>query len=337
MDEILKDEYYNAKTGYQGFQKFYSKIKEKYPKFKLKDIKAFYDKQEINQISKPIQKIEHDSILALPRIYQMDITFLDDVFKPNKYLTLIEINSRKAFMYPISDRKDSTIVDVLQEFPETIKGLESDDEFNTRRVKNFCDEHDILLITRVANNEHITKHSGNPLGIIDRFTRTIKKMIYRYYNSTGNRYMRDTIPELLDNYNSSINNSGYKPNDVFKKPNLVNKPYVMSELKSALPLENGTRVRVAIQRHTFGKEANVFTKAIFKIDGTRGNKYIIKDGEDIKGYYRPNEILVVNETEKIPDDIKDSVEDDHKKVIIVRKKRREGIDEKNIIEHKRRI
>ena len=156
MNEQLKKEYYNASTGFLGFDKFYKKVKLKYPTLTRQQIKDFYDSQEIVQVTKPVQKLTNHKITALPNNYQMDVTFFNKVFRSNQYLTLIEINSRKAFMYPLPNLKDTTIIDTLKGFPHPLFSLECDNQFNTKRINKYCDDNNIHLFSTISEKNHLT-------------------------------------------------------------------------------------------------------------------------------------------------------------------------------------
>ncbi len=69
--------------------------------------------------------------------------------------------------------------------------------FQVQQLKYlFCDDNDIRLDTSVAKEEHI--NNGNKLGIIDRLVRTLRELIEKYFDITGNRTdnIKDVIKQL---------------------------------------------------------------------------------------------------------------------------------------------
>ena len=65
----------------------------------------------------------------------------------------------------------------------------------------------IKLITNIA---HAT--------IVERFNRTIKKMIYKYLQSTNSKTSVNILPKIIDNYNNSFHSTiEMAPNEVTKE------------------------------------------------------------------------------------------------------------------------
>jgi hypothetical protein len=81
-------------------------------------------------------------------------------------------------------------------------------------VKKF----DIRLDSSAANEGHIS--IGNKLGIIDRFIRTIRELIEKYYDITGHRTdnINDVMKSMIDTYNTKSHRTLNTkiPNQVFK-------------------------------------------------------------------------------------------------------------------------
>ena len=122
-----------------------------------------------------------------------------------------------------SKKKKSEKVSVknIQEFKDEvglIRGLEGDNEFSSAPIKNFCNDNDIRLDTSVAKEEHIS--NGNKLGIIDRLVRTLRELIEKYYDITGNRTdnIKDVMKSIIDTYNNNSHRTldNKTPNQVLK-------------------------------------------------------------------------------------------------------------------------
>ncbi len=83
-------------------------IKKNYPDISLKEVDNLYNNLEINQLLKKpvIKKSKFYKIVDVPLTFQIDIMIFNKSQKIKNrgiymYLTLIDILSRKAFMYPI--------------------------------------------------------------------------------------------------------------------------------------------------------------------------------------------------------------------------------------------
>ena len=185
--EILKKYYYDPKFGYTSKDIFKKKIKEIHPEISTKEINEFYKNQEINQIMKKpeVKKEKFYKIVDVPLTFQIDIMIFNKSQKNKNrgiymYLTLIDILSRKSFMYPLKARKMEDIIEVYKIFLDELRDkynkkpvkLIKDDEFKNKSFSELNNKLNILLDSQTAKDDHITE--GNRLGIIDRFTRTYK-------------------------------------------------------------------------------------------------------------------------------------------------------------------
>jgi hypothetical protein len=80
-------------------------------------------------------------------------------------LLFVDILSRKAWTYCTNKRKKEKRAEVsvktIQGFKDEvglIRGLESDNEFSSAPIRNFCENYDIRLDISVAKEEQISNH-----------------------------------------------------------------------------------------------------------------------------------------------------------------------------------
>ena len=97
-DELSKI-YYDPKTGFNSFAKFWNKVK--HLKIPQRDVKYWLEKQQTYQINKEVKRPkEYDTVYALNpgEIYQMDVIVYNKHRRGNyRYiLTVIDVNSRYA-------------------------------------------------------------------------------------------------------------------------------------------------------------------------------------------------------------------------------------------------
>ena len=112
--------------------------------------------------------------------------------------------------------------------------------------------------------------SDKKAAVVERFNRTLKGMMWKYFYSKGTYAWIDVLDELLESYNGTKHSSTLmKPADVNKSnENLVWVTLYGSAL-GELPLPKfavGDTVRVSRYKSVFGKgyEAN-FTEEIFEV------------------------------------------------------------------------
>ena len=209
--DILKNLYYNASTGLTGLKVFNKKVKQLHPDIKPKEIKDFYNNLEVQQITKKttVDKNNFLRIVDGENTYQIDIViFKKSQKQQNKgyymYLTMIDVLSRFVFMEPLKSRNTNDIINSYQNILNRMKKqynkkpvkLISDDEFNNKEFLNLNEKLNVRVDSHIATDEHFT--SGNSLGIIDRFCRTIKSKILKYQLSSGNINFIDVLQDIVD-------------------------------------------------------------------------------------------------------------------------------------------
>ena len=297
--DIFKNLYYNASTGLSGLKVFNKKVKQLYPDIKPKEIKDFYNNLEVQQITKKttVDKNNFLRIVDGEYTYQIDIViFKKSQKQQNKgyymYLTMIDVLSRFVFMEPLKSRNTNDIINSYQNILNRMKKqynkkpvkLISDDEFNNKEFLNLNEKLNVRVDSHIAADEHFT--SGNSLGIIDRFCRTIKSKILKYQLSSGNINFIDVLQDIIDNYNNSSHSSLHdkSPNDIFNSIKLQidkkNENMIYNlEIKDNIKLDIGTHVRVIKKTGIFDKEGQSYSKKNYTITEQKGNKYLVSDDE----------------------------------------------------------
>ena len=151
-NEILKEIYYNPKTGFTNSNKLYLKAKDLGYNITHKEVNDFLNKQETTQITKEQKRPKYFSSITAEKIrseYQMDIMVYDR-YKYHKYkyifVVVIDIHSRYAEARPMTNRNNKTIMNNLIDIfnvigiPHTIA---CDNEFATIKFEKYCNKHDI--------------------------------------------------------------------------------------------------------------------------------------------------------------------------------------------------
>ena len=121
MDEIIKNYFYDVNTGYVSANKLYQKMKDDKYNVTRKQIKEFYDNQEVVQKTKmhPLKSDRvYNSIVASQygSNYQIDIIVYDR-FEYHKYkyiLCCVDVYSRYASCRAMTNRRNETILTELQ-------------------------------------------------------------------------------------------------------------------------------------------------------------------------------------------------------------------------------
>jgi hypothetical protein len=132
----------------------------------------------------------------------------------NKYLlTVIDLFSRYAWAVPTKTKNAADVTGafklVLEEArPRKPRSLQTDNgkEFENREFQHLLNERDINFFT---------VKSQFKAAVVERFNRTLKSKMWRWFTYTGNYRWLEVLPQLLQSYNASMHRSlGMAPNEV---------------------------------------------------------------------------------------------------------------------------
>jgi hypothetical protein len=247
MNKQLADIFYDPKSGLLSYDKFRAKVKAVDPTIKTKDVKEFYQNQEVNQLAKKTNtdKTKLYKITGPELTFQIDLMFIPKAIKtqeakklkakkeglfPTQYyyvfLLCIDVLSRKAYIYPMPNKNTESIMDAYYRFLADIKSdvetvadtpdafsedkpyaIITDDGFDFKEFKDLNEKLNILVDNKTAYNDHII--GGNRLGIIDRLVRTVKNIFTKFvYATTGKTYsVKAVLNDIVESYNDTIHSS----------------------------------------------------------------------------------------------------------------------------------
>ena len=108
-------------------------------------------------------------------------------------LTVLDVLSKYAWVQPL---KDKTGVALVHAFEKILKGrrhpnrLQTDrgKEFYNRTFQRWLDEQDI---------QHFSTEGDAKASVVERFNRTLKERLYRYFTATNTLRFDDVLPELV--------------------------------------------------------------------------------------------------------------------------------------------
>jgi len=288
MEKLISEVYFDPATGL-SIKNTFKNAHEKDPRITLKMVKDTVDKIANKQIfDKTVDKSKFIPIVASPGSYQADITFYNQYKTFNSgyeaLVTIININTKKAYVYPIKNKSATTILEVMTKFLDEagdVKVIETDEgtEFTNNKIKDLLKSKGILH--KVYNKEK----SKNAVSIVERFNRTIRSLIDQYLTSYKTKKYIDKLPSLLSNYNNSVNAStDQKPNEINfdgeKKLYEENKnryDEVIKHIELEDPVFIDDKVRLLKNRGPFKKGMKTrYSKNVYKVTEVLGHNYTIK-------------------------------------------------------------
>ena len=212
-------------------------------------------------------------------------------------LTVIDTLSKYAFVVPLKDKTGPSIVKAFTKIfkerqPRKLR-TDKGKEFLNRPFQAFLRSRKIIFFT--SNNE--TKAA-----IVERFNRTLRAKMWRYFTATNQQRYVDVLPQLVHSYNNSVHGStAIAP----AKVNVMNAETIWRKLykfplhKKKPTYKVGDMVRISKAKKTFEKGYRPnWTKEVFKVKKvfkTALPEYSLVDlqEEDILGKFLEPELQAV--------------------------------------------
>jgi hypothetical protein len=298
----------------------------RYSKQNVTKVKQYLASQPAYTMHRPIRRkfVRRKTISkGINDLFQLDIADMSNVSRANdgyRYLlTCIDVLSKYGFAIPLKTKGAKEVTDAFENKILTerrCRMLQTDkgSEFRNATFQNMLKKYGIHWYT--SENDDIKA------AVVERFNRTLKERIYRYFTyKNTNRYL-DALPNLLKSYNASWHRSiGMAPSEVSSQneQQVLTKLYPKKPKKFNWKLKIGDHVRLSMTRAVFRKGyVGNWTGEIFTIVArypTVPVTYGIADenSEVIKGRFYQEELQLVEKPS-----------DDYYEVEKILKKRKRG-------------
>lgn len=216
----------------------------------------------------------------------------------NYILTAINIFSKKAYALPLKTKSGADVKEalevILNSLGHPIKHIHTDmgKEFYNSTVKEMLIQRNINLYSTFSNTK---------AAICERFNRTLKSKMWKYFSLHGSYKWLDVLPILISDYNNAKHRTiGMRPNDVngHNEKELLISVYNKANSKPKQIFKVGDFVRLSKFKHAFAKGYTPnWTTEIFKIrkvQPTNPTTYLLDDseGNPIVGAIYSEELLI---------------------------------------------
>ena len=291
----LMKTYYDIEKGYSSIVKLSKKVNMK-PK-KVKKWLATQPTYTLHrQIQRKYKKTRRYVVFGINEQHQADLVDMSQFSNENKnhkfILTIIDVFSRKANAKALKDKSGLEVSKALKECWDEMgypKRLQTDKgtEFYNRHV-------------RALGIEVFSINSQFKASMVERFNRTIKEKMWKWFTYNHTHRWLDILPKIIDSYNNTIHRI------IKMTPNQVNNNnetdlwiQMYGNLKTNPKPKHGvgTYVRISKIKKTFEKGyLPNWTREVFVIDhiNTKYDPplYYLKDlrGEKIEGAFYEQEL-----------------------------------------------
>lgn len=313
---VINDIYYDVRhpAGYSSLEKL---SKAMHGHMSKDDVKKWLQSQETYTLHKPVhRKISRNKYILsnFNELWQADLSDMRTYSQHNdgfKYiLCVIDVFSKYAFARSMKNKNSETVRECFEsifiEANATPRHIQSDKgtEFVSKHVQQYFKERGI--------NYYTTNNPDIKASIVERFQRTLKMRMWRYFTHKNTYRYVDILSDLLFAYNHSYHSS------IKMRPCDVNSNNIMtvwtnlydrgkhkisdnSKLKKRPKYHIGDHVRITKYKHIFqkGYESN-WSDEVFIISSIIERSpwvvYTLKDlqNESIVGTFYEKELQQVS-------------------------------------------
>jgi len=279
-------------------------------KFTQKKIKDWLINQDTYTLHRPVRwHFQRRRIFTsgIDDLWQADLADLSSIAKFNDgfkfLLTCIDVFSKFAWAIPLKNKSSKSVVSAFTEIFEKRKPA----NLQTDKGSEFLNESAQKLFRDNSINFYTTENEDIKAAVVERFNRTLKTKMWKYFTFKGTHRYVDVLDDLVYSYNNSFHRT------IKMAPSEVNKDNESSILKlNYIPkkplkwlLNVGDKVRISKARRHFKKgylpnwSEEIFTVTIRH--PTDPPTYGIEDydKERVKGKFYEFELQKVHKTDDI--------------------------------------
>jgi transposase InsO family protein len=225
IDRQLGSLYYTTSdpASYGGIDRLHDRAQELGIPVDRERVRRFLSEQVTYAVHKPAQhKFRRNPTLVahIDEQWQADLADVSHIRKENDgftfLLTCIDVLSRYAWVVPVRSKSAAHMLTAMRQLfkqaaPRKPVRIQTDKgkEFHNALVRKFLVEQGVELFS--TNSDH-------KAAVVERFNRTLKHRIYKYFTAWNTRRYVDVLADLVESYNNSYHRSiRRRPKDVRTK------------------------------------------------------------------------------------------------------------------------
>ena len=320
ISKALSEIYYNpgSQGAFSGAENLLAAFKKTHPNKKIskKIVTDFLSKQTAYSLHRKHYKNIRSNPMYFPRVnHQLSCDLIDfrSISQYNdgyKYiLVAIDGLSRYTYTKKLKTKTGLAIRDALSEVFDTCfelpKVLNSDlgKEFTAGVVQNLL---------RSKNIHYFTSHGDTKAANVERVIKTLKEILYRYFDKTLQRRWVDILPKITQTYNQNYHRSiMMSPEEAQELPNAIklsaqSNMKITNVHKEPAYLKKGDIVRLNLNIGPLAKKyEQAWSRALYRVNSnahynTGGPRPMYEvselNGKKLLGRFLPEELLKVDKT-----------------------------------------
>ena len=304
MEKVLTNIYYNLKNenAFSGKENVFRAAKKKIPELKKKHVDEWFEKQLTYTLHKPVQHKflrARTIVKGIDEQWQADLCDLSMLSEYNDnntfLLTCIDCFSKYAWVRVLKNKSGKEILFAFKQilsdnrkpkYLQTDKGT----EFLNKQVQKFLKDQNIKFFTT---------NSELKASIVERFNRTLKTRMYRYFTAKNTLRYIDAVQDLVKGYNRTYHRSiGMKPIAVTTtdEHRIRKRLYPKTNILKKYKYKVGDLVRISKARRMFKKGyLPGWTEEVFRVHNRKFLSqpvYYLQDfgGDVLKGLFYEKEL-----------------------------------------------
>lgn len=212
FDDILKSIYYSPSNpaGFASIDKLYFEAKKLKPDITRKDVISWSSRQITYTLHKPVRRNyvrNRIVVYGIDEQWEADLVEMQEFSRMNRgiryILTVIDVFSKYAWAFPLKSKTGKDLVCVFTKLfnERTPACLRTDmgKEFVNFRLQQLLKDKNVRFYT--SSNRDIK------CAVIERFNRTLKSKMFKYFTSKGTRKYVDRLNDFMQSYNKSYHRS----------------------------------------------------------------------------------------------------------------------------------
>lgn len=313
IDNLLRSIYYDLENpaSYGGVSKLYEAGKKVKANLKISDVKIWLKGETAYTLHKPIKrkfKRRKTRVYGIDFQWQADLADLQSIKgrnNGNRYLLcVIDVFSKRAWVRAIKDKTAKTLIrafdQILNAWGGQPRALQTDKggEFVNAGFRKHLSKKGIHFFT--------TENPETKASIVERFQRTLKTKMWKYFTHKDTRVYIDVLQNLVTSYNRTVHSStGFKPIDVNKGNEYIisekinGPPKSLPQKSSAIRVGDTVRINKTKLHFEKGYLPNWTTElfTVYKLNKGSKTTFGVKDlnGEIIKGSFYGEELQTVTD------------------------------------------
>lgn len=313
IDDILSKIYYNISnpSSLSGVNELWKEVNKRGVNISKPSIIKWLKQQEAYTLHKQrklrFPRLKYFSA-NIDDVWSIDLADMQNIssfnYKKRYILAIIDNFSRYAWCVPIKDKTSESVVNAFETvFKKTKRrplNILSDRgrEFVSNKFNNFLKKHSINFYTA---NDPATKAC-----LCERFIRSIKSIIYKYFTFQNTKKYVDVLDQLVDIYNNRHHRTiGCAPTDVNEKNvlkvwNFMTRNYPKTIFnEKRVKFKVNALVRLGNPKHMFDKgykkqwSNEIFLVAKVILSHPHTYKLTSLDGVEIEGKFYGDELQEV--------------------------------------------